>query len=109
MAGTFGAAGIAAAAASAHGGDQRQMGAVALVALTHAVLLACIGLSANRSRFGAFAAATITVGLILFCGDLAIRSFTGDAILPLVAPAGGIFLMLGWIVLGLGGATGRLE
>jgi uncharacterized membrane protein YgdD (TMEM256/DUF423 family) len=43
----------------------------------------------------------LVLGLVLFCGDLSRRAFSGVALFPRAAPAGGILLMLGWILVGV--------
>ncbi len=101
-AGVSGAVGVAAAAASAHGGDQRLMGAVALVALAHAPALLVLALVAPRRLPFRAASILLMVGVTLFCGDLALRAFAGHGLFALAAPTGGVALMLGWLAAGAG-------
>ena len=96
--GLSGAAGVGAAAASAHGGDQRVMSAIALVALTHGVLLVALSLHGRR-RLHRVAAALVCLGVVLFCGDLALRATGGAGLFANAAPAGGMTLIAGWLVL----------
>jgi uncharacterized membrane protein YgdD (TMEM256/DUF423 family) len=39
------------------------------------------------------------LGLVLFCGDLAMRAFRGSALFPMAAPTGGFVLMAGWALI----------
>ena len=43
----------------------------------------------------------LVLGLVLFCGDLSRRAFSGMALFPRAAPTGGILLMLGWLLVGI--------
>ena len=96
IAGLLGAAGVATAAAASHGGDTN-LAIVANFLLFHAATL--IGLSlAPASRFVKIAGYVLLLGLALFCGDLAMRSATGNALFPMAAPIGGGSLILGWLL-----------
>ncbi len=98
LGGLAGAGGVAAAAASAHGGDQRLMSAVALVALTHAALLVALAL-AGRGMILTIASALIALGLVLFCGDLTLSATRGVGLFTNAAPTGGMILIGGWLVI----------
>ncbi|RYH04940.1 MAG: DUF423 domain-containing protein [Alphaproteobacteria bacterium] len=96
VAGLLGALGVATAAAASHGGDTN-LGIVGNFLLFHAPAL--IGLSLlPRSRLITIAGYVLMAGLALFCGDLAMRSFTGNALFPMAAPTGGGGLILGWLL-----------
>jgi uncharacterized membrane protein YgdD (TMEM256/DUF423 family) len=96
LAGLLGAVGVATAAAASHGGDAN-LGIVANFLLFHAPAL--IGLSlVPTSRFVTTAGYLLIGGLAIFCGDLAMRSFTGSALFPMAAPIGGGGLILGWLL-----------
>lgn len=98
IAGLLGAAGVATAAAASHGGDSN-LTIVANFLLVHAP--AFIALSVvPRSRFVTVAGSVLLAGLAVFCGDLAMRSLTGNALFPLAAPLGGGTLVLGWLLVG---------
>ena len=43
----------------------------------------------------------LVLGLVLFCGDLSRRAFSGVALFPRAAPTGGILLMIGWLLVGI--------
>lgn len=97
LAGLTGAAGVAAAAMAAHGGDERLMGAVALVCLTHAP--AFLALSVRKPPLLlAIASVAMAVGIVLFCGDLAMRGLYGTGLFPLAAPTGGMTLIGAWLL-----------
>ena len=96
MAGLAGAAGVALSAAAAHtGGDD--LGVAASFLVMHAPALLAIGLFA-RSRILAIGGAILLAGLLLFCGDLAMRDFAGSRLFPMAAPIGGSAMILGWLV-----------
>lgn len=96
LGGLLGALGVATAAAASHSGDTN-LGIVGNFLLFHAPAL--IGLSlVPRSRIVTVAGFVLAVGLALFCGDLATRSFAGHALFPMSAPIGGGTLILGWLL-----------
>ena len=96
LAGLLGALGVATAAAASHSGDTN-LTIVANFLLFHAPAL--IGLSlVSRSRLVTIAGFVLIAGLALFCGDLAMRSATGNALFPMSAPIGGGGLILGWLL-----------
>jgi uncharacterized membrane protein YgdD (TMEM256/DUF423 family) len=65
----------------------------------HALALLGVGLWAPRGgRLAHAAGATFTVGLILFCGSVYALGIAGMS-WGLLAPTGGILLMLGWLLL----------
>lgn len=95
--GLLGAGGVALSALAAHeGGGNVAIGASFMLA--HAPLFAALGL-AGRGRVMAAAAIVILVGLALFCGDLLMRHFAGARLFPMAAPAGGIAMIAGWLLL----------
>lgn len=103
LSGLLGASGVAAAAGAEHAGNERVLGALALVALSHAPALLALGLAGMRGAMR-LAAAVLAVGATGFCADLAVRHLTAHALLPMLAPASGIMMMLGWAGLGLAAA-----
>ena len=105
LAGIAGALGVAAAARASHGGDDN-LGIAANFLLLHAPVL--IGLSLLAASRLAFAAGIVlAIGLAVFAGDLAVRSFTGNALFPMAAPIGGGALILGWVLVIATGIWGR--
>jgi uncharacterized membrane protein YgdD (TMEM256/DUF423 family) len=96
LAGLLGALGVATAAAASHGSDTN-LGIAANFLLFHAPAL--IGLSlVPRSRLVAIAGYVLVAGIGIFCGDLAMRSLTGNDLFPMDAPIGGGALILGWLL-----------
>lgn len=102
LAGLFGV-GLSAAAAHLAGSGSLEIAARFL--LVHApALMALAALLASGlagARLGVAAGLALTAGLVLFCGDLAVRALAGIALLPFAAPAGGVALMGGWALAGL--------
>ncbi len=69
----------------------------------HALALVLCGIQAGRGGAGAAvhgAGAAFALGLLGFCGGVYALALVGVR-LPSVAPAGGMLLMLGWLLLGL--------
>lgn len=76
-------------------------------------LLHCLALlgadrvAADSRRGGGIAhlsALLFVLGMILFCGSLYVKAFTGASLpLPMVTPAGGMTLMAAWLVLAVAG------
>lgn len=97
VAGILGLAGIIAAAAASHDGDERILGSLALIALTQAPAVLALGLYGSGMVFRV-AAAVIAFGAVVFCADLAMRHFTGGRLFPMSAPLGGAAMIAGWLV-----------
>jgi uncharacterized membrane protein YgdD (TMEM256/DUF423 family) len=105
IAGLAGAAGVAIAAAASHSGDAN-LAIVSNFLLFHApVLLILSFLKANR--IATLAAYVLILGLLLFCGDLAMRSLAGHSLFPMAAPIGGGTLILAWFLVAGSAFTGR--
>lgn len=105
IAGLCGAAGVGIAAAASHSGDTN-LGIVSNFLLFHApVLLILSFLKANR--IATLAAYGLILGLLLFCGDLAMRSLAGHSLFPMAAPIGGGTLILAWLLVAGSAFTGR--
>lgn len=100
LAGLFGAAGVALAAAGAHITGEGILRTAADFLLFHAAALfalLAIARGAPTPR-GMLAAATlIALGTLLFSGDIALLSLAHVHPIPMAAPIGGILLILGWI------------
>lgn len=103
VAGVFGAAGIALAAAGAHAAPGAGLDSAANILLFHALAIfggAALLLQGMLSRQLALVAlAAWAFGAILFSGDVALRVFLGQRLFPMAAPTGGIVLISGWLVL----------
>lgn len=102
-AGLLGAAGVGVGAAGAHagGGDLTRIASDMLM-IHAAALLAGSGaaLAVPRgSRLLPAALALIAVGALLFGGELALAGLRDWRPVPMAAPAGGLCLIAGWLVL----------
>ena len=95
-AGAFGAIGVTAAAASSHGGDARNLGAIAAIALSHGPALLALAL-AGRGRMLSIAAALLALGTAIFIGDLGMREWLGHGLFPGAAPLAGVGMIGGWL------------
>lgn len=98
MAGLLGAIGVMAAAAASHGGDARNLGAIAAIALAHGPALLALTL-AGRGRILGVAAALLAVGTVVFIGDLGMREWLGRGLFPGAAPLGGVTMIGGWLAI----------
>jgi uncharacterized membrane protein YgdD (TMEM256/DUF423 family) len=103
LAGILGAAGVAAAAGASHTDDPRILGALALIALSHAPALIAFGLSSVKGKALRVGAIVIAAGACFFCADLAARHFLGSALFPMSAPFGGMAIIAGWLIVAVGG------
>lgn len=94
--------GLSAAAAHITGGN---LATAAQFLLFHApallALVALIAVGAVNPMLAQIAGYVLVLGLILFCGDLSRRAFSGVALFPRAAPTGGILLMAGWVLVGV--------
>src|SRR5579872_7517097 len=106
LASLMGAAGVALAAAAAHGeGDGGLARIAALFLILHAAAL--VGLAALSAQIAQAslrrAALVCGFGLgcaaILFAGDLAARSLAGGRLFPMAAPIGGTGMIVFWLAL----------
>ena len=75
--------------------------------LLHSILLAALALG-GHTRGGALRIATwcLATGILLFCGTLYVQAATGAPPIRNLAPTGGTFLILGWVLLAVGGVRG---
>ncbi|MBJ6986587.1 DUF423 domain-containing protein [Devosia sp. MC521] len=103
VAGLLGASGVAAAAASSHMVDSRNLSAIAAVFLSHGPALLAVGLF-GRSRSFAFSGAILALGTLIFGADLALREFLSAPLFAGAAPIGGGLMILGWLGFALSGA-----
>ncbi len=103
--------GVVLSAAAAHLQAGPSLATAAQFLLFHAAALTgLVGLAAS-GRLDALilraAGIALVLGLVLFCGDLAVRSLAGIALVPMAAPTGGVLLMAGWILAGLAAVLPR--
>jgi uncharacterized membrane protein YgdD (TMEM256/DUF423 family) len=107
FAGVLGAGGVLAAAAGSHSGDNRVLGAVALVALTQAPAVLAFGLRPPTGWLLRTGAIAVGAGACLFSGVLAVRQILDIALLPMSAPLGGGVTVVGWLLVAIAGIAGR--
>lgn len=106
VAGLFGALGVSGAALAAHGGDNRFIAIAAAIALVHApALLALAAMPRDLLRLRTVSGLLLVLGTVLFSGDLAARTFLGDRLFENAAPAGGMILIGGWLLVIVGAVT----
>jgi uncharacterized membrane protein YgdD (TMEM256/DUF423 family) len=103
IAALYGLSAVALGAFAAHGlaGDAQALAERASqYQLLHALaLLATDRFVAERRRFAGIAAALFTAGIALFSGSLLVKALGMPLPVPMITPAGGISLMLGWAAL----------
>jgi uncharacterized membrane protein YgdD (TMEM256/DUF423 family) len=98
VAGLFGAAGVGLSAVAAHASGD--LAPAATMLLVHAPALLAIGLAA-APLLTRVAGAVLAVGVLLFAGDLAARHFLGTRLFPMAAPAGGMAMIAGWLLVAI--------
>lgn len=111
LAGLFGAAGVAAAAAAAHIGGGANLETAAHFLMLNAAALAGVSaliLLAGRGRvLLQVGASALALGTLLFSGDLAARALMEVKLLGGSAPFGGSTMILGWLLVAAGGLVFR--
>lgn len=103
LGGVFGAAGVALSAMAAHAGGGN-LSTAANMLLFHAPALLALGLAA-RGRLLPYAGLALALGVALFSGDLMARDFLGNRLFPMAAPAGGVIMIVGWLMVAVGAFT----
>lgn len=101
LAGLLGMAGVAAAAIAAHAADNPMFGIVAPILMIQATgVVAIVALSIVQGGRGALdlAATFIGIGAALFSAAVLLPSLSGIRLFPMAAPAGGIAMMGGWLL-----------
>ena len=69
----------------------------------HALALLATGFALNENRKSLhYSGLFFLLGIIFFSGSLYVLCLTGLTVLGAVTPIGGTFLILGWILLGIG-------
>lgn len=104
LAGLCGATGVVLLALSAHANASQSLQTAAQMLLFHAPVYLGLGLLAQLRRVLLLPAVflCLTSGLGLFCGDLALRTFAGQRLFPMAAPAGGLLVILAWLTVAIG-------
>jgi uncharacterized membrane protein YgdD (TMEM256/DUF423 family) len=98
-AGLLGALGVSLSAMAAHRTDGANIATAASFLLMHApAFLALTLLGGNRMReSGAW---VLLAGIALFSGDLLARTYLGTRLFAFAAPAGGVMMIGGWLLVG---------
>jgi uncharacterized membrane protein YgdD (TMEM256/DUF423 family) len=113
LAGLLGAVGVGTAAAAAHLGGGQLLDTAATFLMVHsAAVLGITALSLRTPPAGArifvIAALILIAGMILFCGDFAMRALAGHALFSMAAPSGGLLLIGGWLTAAIAAFVGAL-
>lgn len=103
--GLMGAAGVALSAYGAHAGGGNVTTAAQFL-LFHAPLFVALGLLGNPHRIRTAGAGLLGLGLALFCGDLLMRHFADTGLFAMAAPAGGMAMIGGWLVIAVSALRG---
>lgn len=105
LAGLFGAAGVAGAAAGAHINPDPSLATAAQFLMLGAPALAAASLVGAAGgagwSFADIGGGAIALGTALFSGALIGRVLWDLVIFPMAAPTGGTILIVGWLVFGL--------
>ena len=114
--GVCGAAGVALGAALSHAfkdgysaADIRVLEICADYLIWHALAICLCGLTlrtTHASRAFVLAGGLFASGIVLFCGGLSARVFTGIEGFAMLAPIGGSALIAGWLSLSSAGLVG---
>ncbi|WP_193335260.1 DUF423 domain-containing protein [Devosia beringensis] len=107
-AGLAGGCGVMAAAAASHGGESRNLAAIAAICLAHGPALLALGL-AGRGKLARAAGLLLAGGTAVFAADLGVREWLGHGMFAGAAPLGGGAMILAWAAIALGGAIGALQ
>jgi Uncharacterized small membrane protein len=98
LSGVIGAIGVMAAAAASHGGEARNLSAIAAIGLAHGPALLALAL-AGRGRVLGVAAGLLATGTLVFISDLGMREWLGQGLFPGAAPLGGTAMIGGWLAI----------
>ncbi|WP_314949188.1 DUF423 domain-containing protein [Bradyrhizobium cosmicum] len=113
LAGLMGAAGVALAAASAHGADAGRLASASAMLLFHATAILALAAVALHARgllhggIGLVAAFGFVIGAALFAGDLTLRQYAGHSLFPYAAPTGGTVMIASWLAVTLAAVAAK--
>jgi uncharacterized membrane protein YgdD (TMEM256/DUF423 family) len=102
LCGFLGASGVALAAAASHGGDTRLLGSASTMCLAHAPVILALCLGHRMLRTALPAAAVLSLGTLVFAGDLVWRHLEQASLFRMAAPIGGLLMICGWLVVAAG-------
>lgn len=110
LGGLMGAAGVAASAAGAHSMAGTNLDTAGKMLLIHAAVILALAIPSRFSnRLRRTAATVLSVGTLLFAGDLTLRAVEGHALFPMAAPLGGLLMIAGWLIASLAAMAGNRE
>jgi uncharacterized membrane protein YgdD (TMEM256/DUF423 family) len=103
LAGLMGACGVVLTAAAAHGKPGSGLDSAGYLLLLHAAAIVAVSV-ALRSGLLMRPLGTLTLwgfalGASLFAADVAARAYAGHRLFPMAAPAGGVILIISWLVM----------
>ncbi|MBL8571791.1 MAG: DUF423 domain-containing protein [Phreatobacter sp.] len=109
-AGLIGAAGIGLAAMATHAYAGTSLPVAATMLSLHAPAIIAVAAARKASLIhdlcGRVAAWGLVSGVVMFSGDIAMRTFSGMPLFPMAAPAGGTLLIAAWILVAVAGLIG---
>jgi uncharacterized membrane protein YgdD (TMEM256/DUF423 family) len=112
-AGLIGAAGIALAAMASHAYAGTSLSVAATMLSLHAPAIIALAVARKAALLhdltGRIAAWGLVAGVVIFSGDLAMRTFNGVPLFPMAAPAGGTALIAAWCLAAIAGLIGGRE
>jgi uncharacterized membrane protein YgdD (TMEM256/DUF423 family) len=101
-AGLMGMAGIALAAAGAHGRPGTGLDGAGYILLLHAAAVIAVGTAVDaeilHDASGILAVLAFVLGAALFAGDVTLRVYRARRLFPMAAPTGGMVLIAGWLM-----------
>ncbi|PVB63787.1 DUF423 domain-containing protein [Labrenzia sp. 011] len=103
LSGLSGALGVISLALSAHAAASALLETAAQMLLLHAPVYLGLGILAQVRKvlFLPVVVLLMSAGLLLFCGDMFSRIILEQRLFSMAAPTGGMFVILGWLVLAL--------
>ena len=111
LAGIMGAFGVVLAAASAHGAPGTGLDSAGYLLLIHAAAViggtALLHQATLSRTVGLIALGGFVLGGALFAADVAARAWLGARLFPMAAPAGGVILIAGWLMLAVAALMAR--
>jgi uncharacterized membrane protein YgdD (TMEM256/DUF423 family) len=105
-AGLLGALGVSLSAMAAHRADGANVATAASFFLMHAPAFLALALL-GRNRMRESGAWVLFAGLALFSGDLLARTYLGTGLFAFAAPAGGVMMIGGWLLVGASALVDR--
>lgn len=101
-AGLTGAVGVALTAVAAHRVESPALGTAGLLLILHAGAALSVGAWSARqtseTALWRIAAGLLLLGPLLFAADITARNVLGSRLLPMAAPAGGLTMIGGWLL-----------